>query len=99
MSKSKKKAILKTARKNITLSLIDELTALASKLAPLSKGIKKEIRKNAKRLAKTISKASMMNSDALVDEHQKLLPASTEKPAVVNKTKAPVKKKAVEVDS
>src|SRR5476651_1389325 len=91
MSTNKTKTLVQTARKmarkNIELSLITDLKAVAGKLAPLSRGVEKEINKDAKKLAKKISKKLVIDGAVQATVEQKAVSAPVGKSAVAKAAK------------
>jgi hypothetical protein len=71
MKKQKLKSLVKNARraerKNISLKITSELKAITEDLLPNSKKIEKTIKKDAKQLAKIISKRIHIDEKALAD--------------------------------
>lgn len=114
MKKHKIKSLVKTARKavrkNIKLEIYLDLKAIADKAVPESKKIEKVIKKDAKALAKIISRHLKIDENSLQTLENPILDVVVDKelstndlPKVdiqeeVNTTETPVKKSATKRD-
>jgi hypothetical protein len=90
MKKSKLKSLVKSARKDIKLTLITELKDVAGKLGLDSKKGLKQIEKGSKQLAKKLSKQFKFDKSSSLktkNETESVSSLETAKPVVVRKTK------------